>query len=213
MALIDEAYQLLKYRAAKSGFNGNISPNDFNLIWKRAEIRFFNGKYKTFQINQDNTDSILAFKTDPLPITVDGAGKYIKPADVLHIDALTHNYNSTQVEIKRVENDRLGNKLSSTYDAPNAEFPIYVEYKTYLQFYPTNLANANFVYLKRITPAFWGYDLVGGVPVYNESKSTQPAYDETELDDVLNLALLDGAINMKDSQLESTAERQIQKDQ
>jgi hypothetical protein len=42
MANINDIFQLVQYRANKSGFLGNISPNDFNLIFPRAEIKYFN---------------------------------------------------------------------------------------------------------------------------------------------------------------------------
>jgi len=210
MATIDEAYRLLKYRATKSGFNGSISPDDFNLIFPRAEMRFFNSKYKTYQINQENIESLLAFKTDPLPITIDNAGKYTKPTDVLHIDSLRHTLNGKDVEVVRVEDDRLGNKLNSTYDMPTLDFPIYVEYKAYLQFYPINLASANFIYLQNIIPSKWGYILVNGRPVYNVGTSVQPRYDDTDLDEILFIAMSDIGINMRDVEVEQYAERKIQ---
>lgn len=210
MATIDECYRLLKYRVTKSGFNGNISPDDFNLVFPRAEVRFFNSKYKTFQINQDNTDALIGWKTDPIPITIDATGKYVKPLDILHIDSIRHVFNGIQREVTRIEDDRLANHLSSSYDAPNGEFPIYTEYKTYLQFNPIDIATANLVYLQQIIPSKWGYTLVSGRPVYDPATSVQPRFDDADIDEILYMAMSDLGINMRDQMVDAFSERKIQ---
>ena len=198
MASIDEVYRLLKYRLTKSGFNGTISPNDFNLIFPRAERRYFNEKYKTYLINQENEDSLLPFKTDPLPIAVDGNGKFDKPTDLLHIDSVRATFNGRQVEVVRFKDDRLGNKLSSEYDAPSLEFPIYVEYSSYLQFYPVSLEDAILVYLKQFENSLWAYTLVSGRPVYDEANSIQPLWSDDDIDAIIYMAGVDVGVNMRD---------------
>lgn len=198
MATIDEVYKLLKYRATKSGFNGTISPNDFNLIFPRAERRYFNNKYKTYLINQSNEDSLLPFKTDPIPITVDSQGKYTKLTNVLHVDSMRATFNSKQVEVQRFKDDRLGNKISSEYDSPSLEFPIYVEYSGYFQFYPVSLGTAILVYLKDFTPSLWAYTLVSGRPVYNSAGSVQPLWSDDDIDAIIYMAGVDVGLNMRD---------------
>jgi len=200
MATIDECYRLLKYRATKSGFNGNLSPEDFNLIWNRAEQRHFNNEYKRYLINQESADSLIPFKTDPLAISITSDGKYTKPAGVLHVDAVRAPYLTTEVEVVRVEDDRLANHLNSTYDAPNAEFPIYTEYKAYIQFNPKNLANALLVYLKALTPAKWAYTLVNNRPFYDSDNSVQPLWRENDIDEIIYIAGLDLGLNLRDQQ-------------
>lgn len=173
MASIDEIYKTLKFRANKAGFNGNISPNDFNLMWPRNEQIHFNTLYKVYQINQDNTESLVPFKSDPVAIAIDGSGKYTKPNDIQHIDAIRHLYIDVpndieeEVEVMRVEDDRLANHLSSTYDMPTSKFPIYTEYSTYLQFNPKDMTDAIFVYLKKLVPSFWAYTLNGTIGTFS----------------------------------------------
>lgn len=200
MATIDECYRLLKYRATKSGFNGNLGPNDFNLIWNRAEQRHFNNEYKKYLINQESSDSLIVFKTDPLTIVVDSNGKYTKPAGVLHVDAIRAPYMDTEVEVVRVEDDRLANHLNSTYDNPTAEFPIYTEYKAYIQFNPKDLTEALLVYLKALTPAKWAYTLVNDRPVYDNANSVQPLWRENDIDEVIYLCGTDLGLNLRDQQ-------------
>lgn len=198
MASIDEVYRLLKYRATKSGYNGNISPNDFNLIFPAAERRYFNLKYKTYLINQENEDALIPYKTDPLPITVDINGKSTKNQDLLHVDSMRRAYNSSEVEVVRFKDDRLANKLSSEYDSPSAEFPIYVEYNDYFQFYPKNIGSAILVYLRKFTPSFWAYTLESGRPVYDAANSVQPRFNDDDIDAIIYMCGEDLGINMRD---------------
>lgn len=197
MATIDECKRTLQYRATKSGFNGNLSPADFNLIWNRAEQRYYNFLYKQYGINQDNVDSLIRFKTDPMTIAVDGDGKYTMPTDLIHTDSLRKDASGKQVSIKKVEDDRLAAWLDSTYDAPTLLTPIYVEYKTYIQFYPITLATATLVYLKKLTPAVWAYTLVSDRPVYNSAASVQPVWLDGDIDEIIYLCGTDLGINTK----------------
>ena len=210
MASIDEVKSLLKFRASKGGYNGDLSPNEFNLIWPRAERRYFNRLYKAYKVNKANSDALNPFKSDPTPITVDINGKYTKPITLLHIDSIRHDFNGAEVEVKEVYDDRLASHLDSTYDAPSLRFPIYTEYSTYLQFYPKALANCQLVYLQSFTPSKWGYTVVSGRPVYNEDTSVQPRWNDSDIDEISYIALSDMGINLNDDRLQAIAERKIQ---
>lgn len=213
MATIDEVYKLTQYRANKSNFTGNISPADFNLLFPRAEIRYYNTLYAQYYKNQRISDSLSRFMTDPIPITIDSAGKYTLPNDVFHVDSITATFNGVQYPIVRVEKDRLGSHLSSVYDAPSAQFPIYTEFKTFLQFYPINLNSASLVYLKQPVKSVWGYTLVSNRPVYSSGTSVQPVWSDTDIDNIIYLLLQDIGINMRDPLLSQFAqvEQQTQK--
>lgn len=165
MANINDIYQLVQYRSNKSGFLGNISPNDFNLIFPRAEIKYFNSLYSEYYKSQRISDSLSKFFSPLTPITMvtsgATAGQYVFPPDLFHVDAITRTVSGVQYPVARVEKDRLANFLSSVIQPPTTTFPIYTEYKTYLQFYPITLATANLVYLKAPTTSVWGYTLNG----------------------------------------------------
>lgn len=198
-----------------------------------------------------------------------------------------------QYEISRVEKNRVAANLSSTYDAPNAEFPIYTQLNNWIQFYPS-LPIAELVYLKQPTPSFWNYTLngpiatltglVGGAgytngtytnvpltgglgnsalatitvtagavssvvitnkgklyhpadvlsalsaniggtgsgftiavssisnprPIYNQTGSVQPLWNDNDISLIVDYALEDVAINMRDNELEQFAQTQSQ---
>lgn len=210
MATIDECKRLLQYRATKGGYNGNISPDDFNLIWPRAEQRHFNKLYTQYELSQEIGECLMPFKTDPINANIDGTGKYTKPSNILHIDSMRVAFSGSQREVRRFSDDRIANKLSSRYDPPTLEFPVYVEYKTYIQFYPIDLGQAIFVYLKDLTKSKWAYTLVGGRPIYDEANSVQPLWSEDDIDEISYIALSDIGINMRDQMVDAFAERKIQ---
>lgn len=166
MATISEIYNLIKYRATKSGYNGTFSPVDFNLLFPRSEIKLFNRLYDDYYKSQKISDALAPFVSDATPIVVGGTGQYTYPTDMFHVDSITHTISGIQYEVVRVEKDRLANHLSSVIEAPSLEFPIYTQYSTVLQFYPTNLATATLVYLKKPRTSVYGYTL-NGVTAYN----------------------------------------------
>ena len=295
MANINDIFQLVQYRANKNGFLGNVSPNDFNLIFPRAEIKYYNSLYAQYYKTQRISDALSRFFSPltaiNMPTAGATAGQYTFPSDLFHVDSITRTVGTEQYPIVRVEKDRLANHLSSKIEAPTATFPIYTEYKTYLQFYPIDLATANLVYLKAPTTSVWGYTLngitafstlvggslytngtytnvvitggtgsgarativvssaqvtsvtittagngyvvgnvlsanaanIGGTgsgfaftvtqvsgnrPIYNPLTSVQAEWNETDLDNIIYLALQDIAMNMKDGQLQQFAQIQ-----
>lgn len=210
MATVNEVFNLVKYRANKSGFNGSISPDDFNLLFPRAEIRYFNQEYAQYYKTQRISDTLAKFMSDPTPITILNTGRFTSPIDMFHVDSISVLFNSVQYPVMRIEKDRIANHLSSTYDAPNAQFPIYTEYKTFLQFYPLNLGSANLVYLKAPTTVIWNYTLVSNRPVYNPAGSVNPDWSDTDIDAIIYLMLQDIGINMRDIELGNFAMNQRQ---
>ncbi len=163
MASINDCFNLLKYRGSQNSYLANLGPNDFNVLWPRAEQRWLNSLYKEFGITKQVNDSLSKVKTDPIPITIDGAGKYTFPADLLHEASVTTLVGGVQQDVEEFQENRKGNKLGSSYDAPNASYPIYIRYSTYLQFYPITLGTAILTYLKKPTASFWNYTLAGQI--------------------------------------------------
>jgi hypothetical protein len=161
MATISEIYNLIKYRATKSGYNGTFSPVDFNLLFPRSEIKLFNRLYDDYYKSQKISDALAPFVSDATAIVVGGTGQYTYPTDMFHVDSITHTISGIQYEVVRVEKDRLANHLSSVIEAPSLEFPIYTQYSTVLQFYPITLATATLVYLKKPRTSVYGYTLNG----------------------------------------------------
>jgi len=63
--------------------------------------------------------------------------------------------------VTRVEKQLVAANLSSSYDAPTQQFPIYTQYSTSFAFYPKNIGFVKTVYLQQPVWSYWGYLLQG----------------------------------------------------
>jgi hypothetical protein len=63
--------------------------------------------------------------------------------------------------VTRVEKRLISANLSSTYDAPSQQFPIYTQFSNSFQFYPKSIGFAKTVILQQPNWSFWGYTLNG----------------------------------------------------
>ena len=116
-----------------------------------------------------------------------------------------------EYEITRVEQDRLANNLASYYDYPDGENAIYTIFRDYIQFSPNNLYSANIIYLKKPQDMVWGYTLDGNSrPVYSEALSTQPEWNDTDINEIIYLALSYVGVNLKDPEVAQFAQLKTQ---
>lgn len=67
----------------------------------------------------------------------------------------------TEYKVKRVEKQRIAANLSSQYDAPSNEFPIYTQYSNSFQFWPAGIGFAKTVFLQQPIWSLWAYTLQG----------------------------------------------------
>jgi hypothetical protein len=111
-----------------------------------------------------------------------------------------------EYEITRVEQDRLATNLSSYYDYPDSENSIYTQFRGYIQFNPINISTANLIYLKKPADMVWGYTLNGsGRQVYSEALSTNPEWYDTDMNEIIYLALSYIGVNLKDPEVSQFA--------
>lgn len=176
---INDIYLLLQNLATKGGYNTTITTNDFNIHWASAERKYYNKQYGNENEYQPGnpipriaypgtikvSTSLSRFSSNPITITIDGNGQYVKPDDMYYVDSLSYTPDNIAppVSIERIEKQELADRLVSYIQPPTALFPIYVEYSTFLQFYPITLAQATLSYLKKPIPGKWGFALPGGV--------------------------------------------------
>ena len=244
---INLAYQLLKKRANSRGASSNITPNQFNQFWNRAELKFFNNEYKSYAQTQIVSDAVSKWLSDPQYIPIDATGRFnfYTGMSMIHVDSMdsflpattatgqingypvtggsgytsgtytvnltggtgslaaatvtvvggvvttviltnpgigyTVNDNLTATipggsgwkivitgigqtipgQVRRVEKEFLSASLSSTYDSPTPDFPVYTQFSTWFQFYPVTTGLAKLVYLKQPVYSYWNYLMQG----------------------------------------------------
>ena len=221
---IDQVYKFVDFIIKKSNSGGYLTPDEFNLIINRAQIQYFNKLYGNqndyrydrpvpkiaYAITEKISNSLSPFLSDSTALSVDSNGQVNIPSDLFQTVSITHTIDGIEYEITRVEQDRIANNLSSYYDAPTADFPIYAQLRTKFQFYPKNLGTANLYYLKKPTDMVWGYTTVSGRPVYNEGTSVQPLWKDMDMNEIIYIALSYIGVNLKDPDVSQFAQLKTQ---
>jgi hypothetical protein len=221
---IDQVYKFIDFTIKKSNAGGYLTPEEFNLIINRAQIQYFNKLYGnqndyrydrpvpkiSYAVTEKISNSLSPFLSDSTALVIDGNGQVNIPNDLFQTVSLTHTISGTDYEITRVEQDRVANNLTSEYDAPDTEYPIYSQLRTKFQFYPKNLATANLYYLKKPTDMVWAYTTVSQRPVYDAANSVQPLWKDMDMNEVIYIALSYVGVNLKDGDVSQFAQLKTQ---
>lgn len=201
-------YELMKYIIRKNQ-NGNLRPQDFNLVINTASISYMDyllGEFQKytpgrpfaavdFGQNQDIRQRLSPFIPAPVTLTIDGAGLSSYPADYLNSDAMV--YGIYKQRVKYIQQDRLFSHLNSYID-PVATNPFYLIYKDGFQFYPTNLGSATLSYIKKPVNMFWNFiEDIYHRPVYTSIGSVQPQWQELDQLEVVVRALAQVGVNLQ----------------
>lgn len=216
---IDEVHKFIDFIAKKSNAGGYITPAEKDLLLNRAQLQYFNKVYGNqndyrydrpvpkiaYAITEKVSNSLSPFLSDPTVLTIDSNGQVNTPTDLYQMVAVTHTIDGIQNEVTRVEHDRVANNLSSVIEAPDAEYPIYTQLRTKLQFYPKNLGTATAIYLKKPSNMVWGYTTVSGRPVYDPLTSVQPEWKDMDMNEIIYLALSYIGVNLKDPEVSQFA--------
>lgn len=207
---INEIYSIIQFIANKNQ-SGYITPDEFNNAFNLAQKQYFHqliediqgwdANRKRIRLLMGNAQQAIQ-KVSPFIVAlapvVPANGQYTKPADLINLLAIRNSDNTKRAW--RVEHDRVFSHISSVIDPPS-ESPIFTEYDTYYQFYPTTIGTVNVEYLKLPPDAEWGYTLVSGRPTYNVGTSVQPLWAETELTDIIIRVLLMFGVSIQATQL------------
>lgn len=205
---IDEMYRLMQYIIRKNQ-NGNLKPQDFNLIINTASISYMDyllGEFQKyipgrpfaavdFGQNQDIRQRLSPFIPAPVTITIDASGYGAYPTDYLNSDAMV--YGLYKQRVKFIQQDRLFSHLNSFID-PVSTNPVYLIYKDGFQFYPANLGSASLSYIKKPTNMFWNYTTdIYNRPVYTPVGSVQPEWNELDQLEIVVRALAQVGVNLQ----------------
>jgi hypothetical protein len=164
----------------------------------------------SYAVTEKISNSLSPFLSDSTALVIDGNGQVNIPNDLFQTVSLTHTISGIDYEITRVEQDRVANNLTSEYDAPDTEYPIYSQLRTKFQFYPKNLATANLYYLRKPTDMVWAYTTVSQRPVYDAANSVQPLWKSMDMNEIIYIALSYVGVNLKDGEVSQFAQLKTQ---
>lgn len=192
------------------GRTGYHSPGDIDIAIYKASKDLYNLYFKEFESSNALHDSLRPFATSPAVITLNGSGQYTLPADFIHdIGEITSG--STDVMVDVVDRAALALRRADALVPPSASYPICTFYETYIQFYPINITNVKFSYLKKPVQPVYAYTIVSGRAVYDDTNSVDVEWNETDIGEVMVRTLSMLGVNLEDMKLVQWSEAQQQK--
>jgi hypothetical protein len=174
---------------------GYISPNDFNLFAKQAQLDVFENYFYryNFQIQKENArqsgigyadikkqyEEVIDSFSEVVTLTESG-GVFPLPADYYTIVRVIYtNGVGKMVEVEKVPAARLQQLLMSNLTQPIELFPMYLQKNNEVEVYPDTITTGVTCYYVRYPKdPKWTYTLVSGEPLFNQSAAD---YQDFEL--------------------------------
>ncbi len=207
---IKEIHDQVNLLTAK-GRTGYHSPEQIDLAIYKASKEKFNEYYKIYEQDNQLSDSMDVFLSDPISLTLT-SGKYTLPVDFVHeVGEITSG--TTGRTVKRLTHSQLAYRRNSSLVPPSADYPICTFYKTYIQFYPTDITNVKMVYLKKPVAPKYAYTIVSGRPVYDDANSIDVEWNDVDIGKIATKALVILGINLDDPLLVQYATNNETKDE
>ena len=182
--------------ANKNNF-GYITPEDFNLYAKQAQLDIFEDyfyQYNNWIIRQNNRTSNSSYANivknieeviETFSSTVAlsySAGEFVLPSDYYYLNTI--RYNNTK-EVGRVSQSKVLNLLASNLTSPSILYPSYTLEGDNITVYPSSIiTNIKAQYIRVPLDPKWTYiSLTGGEPIFDQSATDYqdfelPATDE-----------------------------------
>jgi hypothetical protein len=219
--------------ANKNNF-GYITPDDFNLYAKQAQLDIFENyfyQYNTWIAKQNARLSGSGYSDivrnielviDSFSSTVNLAysvieGTFDLPSNYYYINNIRFNNNK---EVDRVSQDKLMYLLSSNLTAPSTMFPVYSMESNVINVYPDTISgNVTAQYIRLPKDPKWTYTtIVGGSPLFDQSALDYQDFELPESDEPLLVAkiLQYAGISIREADLytfgtaEETGDKQIE---
>jgi hypothetical protein len=191
--MIDSVRSTVLSAVNKNNF-GYITPDDFNLFAKQAQIDIFEDyfyQYNTWINKMNNRQSGTGYADmvklaeeviDSLSSTATLAydtDKFELPSDYYYVNTIRYG----SKEIDRISHDKVLNLLSSNLTSPSKLYPVYTQEGSNITVYPDTITdNVKSQYIRIPKDPKWTYIMVNGSPVFNQNNDYQdfelPSTDE-----------------------------------
>lgn len=205
---VNDVYVLFLYILNKNSGQGDVSPDEFNVIMQQAESSYMDyllGELQQytqarpvpriqFGNNQKTRQTLTPFIYGYV-LNVDNTGYVAYPGDYIQTDAMfTYSGNN---RIRYCQQDSLWSFYNSRID-PYKKYPFYLIEDTGFRFYPNDIGNARLSYVRTPNYMKWGYNIdVNGLPVYDASKSVQPEWLDNDILQIIIRGLRIAGINLQ----------------
>ena len=204
---------------------GYISPDDFNLYAKQAQLEIFNeymSKYNYYTNLENNHTSgsdladLAEAARESIEVFVNGttltfslvSGDYAiftAPADWYHINVLTYN----NVEISKESRLNITRLLNSNLTAPSETYPVYAMGSSdSIAIVPNTIqSNVSAIYVRYPVDPRWDYvNLTNGEPMYNAAGSVDFEVAEDDEPTLVNKILEKAGLSIREPEVYNTAQ-------
>ena len=240
MINIDQLKTFFEFILNKNQVGGNITPSQFNVIVKQAQLDLFNEYYnpqyqrglaaqRGFEINQLMTDFFNSLLVSQLMIlTKNGLFAEVNlPENYSHKSSAYVETYKTNEEcedcslgnceevgygvVRFIMDNQKGGVLKSRIAPATVEYPFGRIENGKLKILPNTVTSATFNYVRLPVTPIWGYALSGSRPVYNPSTSTDVELPIIFMNELVAKMLTYKGINIREQQVQQFAEMQDQK--
>ena len=175
--MIDSVRNTVLSAVNKNNF-GYITPDDFNLYAKQAQIDIFEDyfyQYNTWinQMNKRQSGSGYADMIKLVEEVIDSlsstailsvsSGKFLLPSNYYYINTIRYG----SKEIDRVSQDKILNLLSSNLTSA------YTQEGDFVTVYPRSITSIKSQYIRIPKDPKWTYIMVNGAPIFNPNNDYQ----------------------------------------
>lgn len=187
--------------ANKNNF-GYISPADFNLYAKQAQLDIFEDyvyRYNQWVLKQNlrqsgsgyadivkNIEDTIDNFSVTTPMSNSSSSEFSLPEDYYFINTVRYGYK----DIEKVSNIKLMNLLSSNLTAPTVSYPVYIMEGNKIKVYPETISsNVSTQYVRTPKDPKWTYvEFEGGEPMFNASSADYKDFELPATDEPLIVA-------------------------
>lgn len=214
---IDEVYKFVNFVSNKVQSGGTITATNFNLLAQRAQIQAIENDFSLFLKTKSVSEFLADFiKSTSIIIATNGRANY--PSDFSHVVDMKYYYvrpdgTGVFVPVSEIENEQFSAIESSQLNKPTKRFPKYVEFASYLEFLPRNLALVTLDYVKVPASPVWAYTIQNGVQVYDPSNSVQFEASDFGMNRIIAIILSLVGINIREGDLVQYAQLYKQENQ
>jgi len=211
---------------------GYISPDDFNLYAKQAQLDIFNEYMNQYNYyinleNQHTSGSDLAdlaeSAREEIEMFINGAtlvfnytagiySVFTAPANWYHISTITYEYPTTGSFVEVAKGSRLDitRLVNSNLTAPTETYPMYaMGQNNSIAIVPNSIdatANVECVYVRYPVDPYWGYqNLLNGEPIFDQSATQDFEISEEEESRLVDKILEKAGLSIREPEVYKTA--------
>lgn len=224
MINVNDIKIFIDFLANKEQSGTSYSITQLNNLFQAANIDLFKLRYglpeeytpamplprMAYEVTQKMKDDLRSCK-EILNISVDSVGEMILPNNYVHVTDVSYLKYVSQCcgtpptlsrrRVEQIDDDKWSERCSNSIKRPSKDFPICNFLKDRIRIEPRDLGTVEFSYLRVPNQPVWGYNVVGGVEVYDSSKSTNFDWNEILFTDIAKLIVGYLSINLRDQEL------------